>query len=136
MSGVNKAIIVGRLGKDPEVRSLDNGAKVASFSVATSEVFKDKNTGEKKENTEWHNIVLWRGLAEIADKYLNKGDLIHIEGKLKTRQWENDGVKQYTTEIVGNNLTMLGKSKPVNEPAIESYVGVEVPNDDDQDLPF
>ncbi|HRI77977.1 MAG TPA: single-stranded DNA-binding protein [Cyclobacteriaceae bacterium] len=107
MSGVNKVILVGRLGKDPEVRNLENGASVANFTMATSESYKDKTTGEKKESTEWHNIVLWRGLAEIAAKYLHKGDMIYIEGKLRTRSWEKEGVTRYTTEIVGDNMTML-----------------------------
>jgi single-strand DNA-binding protein len=108
MSGVNKVILVGRLGKEPEVRNLDNGAIVANFSIATSESYKDRTTGEKKEVTEWHNIVLWRGLAEIAQKYVHKGDLIYIEGKLRTRSWEKDGVTRYTTEVVADNMTMLG----------------------------
>ena len=108
MSGVNKVILVGRLGKDPEVRNLDNGAVVANFSIATSESYKDRTTGEKKEVTEWHNIVLWRGLAEIAQRFLHKGDLVYIEGKLRTRSWEKDGVTRYTTEVVADNMTMLG----------------------------
>lgn len=108
MSGVNKVILVGRLGKDPEVRNLENGAVVANFTMATSESYKDKTTGEKKEVTEWHNIVLWRGLAEISQKYLHKGDQVYIEGKLKTRSWEKEGVTRYTTEIVADNMTMLG----------------------------
>ncbi len=108
MSGVNKVILVGRLGKDPEVRNLDNGATVANFTIATSESYKDKTTGEKKEITEWHNIVLWRGLAEISQKYLHKGDLVYIEGKLRTRSWEKEGVTRYTTEIIADNMTMLG----------------------------
>ena len=107
MSGVNRVILVGRLGKDPEVRNLENGAVVANFSIATSESYKDKTTGEKKEVTEWHNIVLWRGLAEIAQRYCRKGDMVFIEGKLRTRSWEKDGVTRYTTEIVGDNMTML-----------------------------
>ena len=107
MSGVNKVILVGRLGKDPEVRNLDNGAIVANFTVATSESYKDKTTGEKKEITEWHNIVLWRGLAEVAQKYLHKGDMVYVEGKLRTRSWEKEGVTRYTTEVVGDNMTML-----------------------------
>jgi single-strand DNA-binding protein len=107
MSGVNKVILIGRLGKDPEVRNLDNGAVVANFSIATSESYKDRTTGEKKEVTEWHNIVLWRGLAEIAQKYLRKGDMVFIEGKLRTRSWEKDGVTRYTTEVVADNMTML-----------------------------
>jgi single-strand DNA-binding protein len=108
MSGVNKVILVGRLGKEPEVRNLDNGAAVANFTIATSESYKDRTTGEKKEVTEWHNIVVWRGLAEIAQKYLHKGDQVYIEGKLRTRSWEKDGVTRYTTEIVADNMTMLG----------------------------
>ena len=110
MSGVNKAIIVGRLGKEPEVRHLENGASVANFPVATSEVYKDRNSGERKEQTEWHNVVLWRGLADVAEKYLKKGDMVYIEGKLRTRSWEKDGVTRYTTEIVGDNMTMLGSA--------------------------
>lgn len=119
MSGVNKVILVGRLGKDPEVRNLDNGATVANFSVATSESYKDRNTGEKKEITEWHNVVLWRGLAEVAQRYLHKGDMIYVEGKLRTRSWEKDGITRYTTEVVGDNMTMLstrsGSSSQSNE---------------------
>ena len=128
MAGVNKAIIVGRLGKDPEVRHLDNGVAVASFSLATSETYKDRNTGEKKETTDWHNIVLWRGLAEIAEKYLKKGDQVYVEGKLKTRSWEKDGVTRYTTEIVGDSMNMLGSgggggSSQAPMPSNEDYSG-------------
>lgn len=108
MAGVNKVILVGNLGKDPEVRHLESGVPVASFSIATSESYNDKTSGEKKTVTEWHNIVLWRGLAEVAEKYLHKGDQVYIEGKLRTRQWEKDGVTRYSTEIVGENMTMLG----------------------------
>ncbi len=111
MSGVNKVILVGRLGKDPEVRNLESGATVANFSMATTETYKDKTTGERKEITEWHNVVLWRGLADIAAKYLHKGDQVYIEGKLRTRSWEKDNVTRYTTEILGDNMTLLG-SKP------------------------
>ena len=127
MSGVNKAIIVGRLGKDPEVRHLESGVAVANFPVATSETYKDRNTGERKEITEWHNVVLWRGLAEVAEKFLKKGEMVYVEGKLRTRSWEKDGVTRYTTEIVGDNMTMLspkangeGQSygSPVDSPAI------------------
>lgn len=100
-------ILVGRLGKDPEVRHLENGATVANFSMATSETYKDKTTGERKEITEWHNIVLWRGLADVASKYLHKGDMVYIEGKLRTRSWEKDNITRYSTEVVGDNMTML-----------------------------
>ena len=113
MAGVNKVILVGNLGKDPEVRHLESGIPVASFSVATSESYNDKNSGERKTVTEWHNVVLWRGLAEVAEKYLHKGDQVYIEGKLRTRQWEKDGVTRYSTEVVGENMTMLGgRPKP------------------------
>src|SRR6186713_3687584 len=107
MSGVNKVILVGRLGKDPEVRNLDNGATVANFTLATSESYKDRTTGEKKEVTEWHNVVLWRGLVEISQRYLHKGDMVYIEGKLRTRSWEKEGVTRYTTEVIGDSMTML-----------------------------
>ncbi len=114
MSGVNKVILVGRLGKDPEIRNLENGATVANFTMATSETYKDRTTGDRKEITEWHNIVLWRGLADIAAKYLHKGDMVYIEGKLRTRSWEKEGVTRYTTEIVGDNMTMLSTQRSGN----------------------
>lgn len=103
--------MVGRLGKDPEVRNLDSGVAVANFTLATSESYKDKTTGEKKEVTEWHNIVLWRGLAEIAQRYLHKGDMVYVEGKLRSRSWEKEGVTRYITEVVADNMTMLS-TKP------------------------
>ena len=144
MSGVNKVILVGRLGKDPEVRNLDNGATVANFTVATSESYKDKTTGEKKEITEWHNIVLWRGLAEISQKYLHKGDMVYIEGKLRTRSWEKEGVTRYTTEVIADNMTMLstkgsgnsgGSYSPVEATADSYRAHAPVDNSTD-DLPF
>jgi single-strand DNA-binding protein len=147
MSGVNKVILVGRLGKEPEVRNLENGATVANFTIATSESYKDRTTGEKKEITEWHNIVLWRGLAEVAQKYLHKGDLIYIEGKLRTRSWEKEGVTRYTTEIVADNMTMLGSrggggsssssdsgSRPAERASSETYSSPADSGTDD--LPF
>lgn len=111
MAGVNKVILVGRLGKDPEVRNLENGAAVANFTLATSETYKDRVTGEKKEITDWHNIVLWRGLAEISQKYLHKGDMVYIEGKMRTRSWEKEGVTRYTTEVIADNMTMLSTQR-------------------------
>ena len=112
MAGINKVILVGNLGKDPEVRYLEGGTAVANFPIATSETFKDKTSGERKTNTEWHNIVVWRGLAEIAEKYLKKGSQIYLEGKLRTRQWQDkDGNSRYTTEIVADNLQMLGRKE-------------------------
>ena len=133
MSGVNKVILVGNLGKDPEVRSLENGIKVASFSLATSESWKDKTTGEKKTVTEWSNITLWKGLAEIAEKYLKKGSQVYIEGKLKTRSWEKDGVTRYTTDIIGHNLVMLGQSGGGSTQRDEAP---PVEEEDLDDLPF
>ncbi|MDB4533294.1 single-stranded DNA-binding protein [Vicingaceae bacterium] len=110
MAGINKVILVGNLGKDPEVRYLEGGTAVANFPIATSETFKDRTSGERKTNTEWHNIVVWRGLAEIAEKYLKKGSQIYLEGKLRTRQWQDkDGNNRYTTEVVADNLQMLGR---------------------------
>lgn len=109
MSGVNKVILVGHLGKDPEVRHLEGGVSVASFSLATTERITNKN-GERQDLTEWHNIVVWRGLAEVAEKYLKKGSQIYLEGKIRTRSWDDkEGVKRYTTEIVADTFTMLGK---------------------------
>ncbi len=108
MSGINKVILVGHLGKDPEVRHLEGGVTVASFPLATSETF--NKDGKRVEQTEWHNIVLWRGLAEVASKYLQKGKLVYIEGKLRTRSFEDkEKVKKYVTEIVAENFTMLGR---------------------------
>lgn len=109
MSGsVNKVILIGNLGKDPEIRVLENGTKMARFSVATSERYTDKTTGERKTITDWHDIVLWRGLADVAEKFLKKGRKVYIEGRLKTRSWQDEsGVTKYITEVVGDNLTML-----------------------------
>jgi len=144
MSGVNKVILVGRLGKDPEVRNLENGATVANFTMATSESYKDKTTGEKKEITEWHNIVLWRGLAEVAAKYLHKGDMIYVEGRLRTRSWEKEGVTRYTTEIIGDNMTMLSTrrdgsgsdARQAPPPAASSQPEPKMGGDATDDLPF
>lgn len=144
MSGVNKVILVGRLGKDPEVRHLENGATVANFSIATSETYKDRQTGERREQTEWHNVVLWRGLAEVAEKYVKKGDMIYVEGKLRTRSWEKDGITRYTTEVVGDNMTMLGggnsggmQGSNSQSPSMEQSTPASAPADDaTDDLPF
>lgn len=108
MSGINKVILVGHLGKDPEVRHLDGNVTVASFPLATSETY--NKDGKRIEQTEWHNIVMWRGLADVASKYLQKGKLVYIEGKLRTRSFEDkEGHKKYTTEVVAENFTMLGR---------------------------
>lgn len=108
MSGINKVIIVGRLGQDPEVRFMPNGKAAANFTVATSEKWKDKQSGEQKERTEWHKITMFDRLAEIAGEYLSKGSNVYLEGKLQTRKWQNQqGADQYTTEILVNNMQML-----------------------------
>lgn len=110
MAGINKVILLGNLGKDPEIRYLEGGTAVANFTLATSENYKDKTSGERKTITEWHNVVLWRGLAEITEKYLKKGNQVYIEGKLRTRQWQDkDGNTRYTTEIVAENMQMIGR---------------------------
>ena len=138
MAGVNKVILLGNLGKDPEVRHLESGAVVCSFAMATSETYTDRSSGDRKTVTEWHNVVLWRKLAETAEKYLKKGSQVYIEGKLKTRSWDDqNGQKRYTTEIVGDSMQLLGRpdgSKAENgnlqgDPAAS-------PSDQEGGLPF
>ena len=134
MAGVNKVILVGNLGKDPEVKYLDSGVAVANFSLATSESYKNKE-GERVNQTEWHNIVLWRGLAEVAEKWLKKGSNVYIEGKIKTRKWEDkDGNTRYNTEILADNMTMLG-SKSTSESAAPT-TSEKPAADTADDLPF
>ncbi len=113
MGGVNKVILLGHLGKDPDIRHLEGGVTVASFSVATSENFRDKNSGEKKEQTEWHNIVMWRNLAESVEKSeLKKGDRVYLEGKIRTRQWQDkEGNKRSSVEIVADTFTIITRKK-------------------------
>ncbi|HHI94490.1 MAG TPA: single-stranded DNA-binding protein, partial [Gammaproteobacteria bacterium] len=106
--GVNKVILIGNLGQDPEVKYMPNGGAVTNVTIATSESWKDKNTGEQKENTEWHRVVFFRRLAEIAGEYLKKGSKVYIEGKLQTRKWQDQsGNDRYTTEIIANEMQML-----------------------------
>ena len=125
MSGINKVILIGNLGKDPEVRYLDNGVAVANISLATTENYKNKE-GEKVSQTEWHDIVLWRGLAEVAEKYLKKGASVYIEGKIRTSKWvDKDENNRYKTEIMADKMNMLSKSS--NETAL---------NINEDDLPF
>jgi single-strand DNA-binding protein len=127
MSGINKVILVGHLGKDPDARTLDGGVSVVSFPLATSEIF--NKDGRKVEQTEWHNIVMWRGLADVAAKFLQKGKLVYIEGKLRTRNFEDkDGIKKYTTEVVAENFTLLGRktdfeTENVFRPAVKAGNG-------------
>lgn len=146
MAGINKVILVGNLGKDPEIRYLEGGTAVANFTLATSESYTDKNTSERKTITEWHNVVFWRGLAEVAEKYLKKGNQVYIEGKLRTRKWQDkDGVDRYTTEIVGETMQMLGKkddnasstsSSQQNQPSTSSSPEIEKEDTQADDLPF
>jgi single-strand DNA-binding protein len=110
MAGVNKVIIVGNLGRDPEIKYTQSNVPVANFSVATTESWKDKATGEWQEKTEWHRVVAWRYLAEKAEKYLRKGKQVYVEGKLETRKWQGqDGQDRYTTEIIARDLVLLGR---------------------------
>lgn len=145
---VNKVILIGNLGKDPEVRHLENGATVANFSIATSEVYTDKNTGQKVENTDWHDVVVWRGLAEVVEKYVRKGYKVYVEGKLKKRSWQDkEGNTRYTTEIVADELSILSRpgegkqdtpSHPYNTtgtPEQPSKVD-DILKKDNDDLPF
>lgn len=139
--GINKVILIGNVGKDPEVRHLDSGIAVTTFPLATSETYKNKE-GQKVTNTEWHNVVLWRGLAEIAEKYVKKGNPLYIEGKIRTRSWDDkDGNKRYTTEIVTDIMQMLG-SKQSNEDSAAatsestSTVDIENISAGEDDLPF
>jgi len=145
MSSVNKVILIGRLGKDPVVRYMPNGDAVANFSVATSETWKDKSSGEKQEKTEWHNITAYRKLGEICGEYLKKGSQVYLEGKLQTRKWtDKEGVERYTTEIMVDQMTMLGSrqgdgerqpSAPSAKPAVNKG-GEPDFTDIDDDIPF
>ncbi len=137
MAGVNKVILIGNLGKDPDIFSFENGVKKASFPLATTESYKDKE-GNRVDQTEWHNIVLWRGLAEVAEKYLNKGKQIFLEGRIRTRSWDDkDGNKRYTTEILGDNMTMLGGRRDQNETQQNKVEEPSTPEPtSEDDLPF
>ncbi|HFD91771.1 MAG TPA: single-stranded DNA-binding protein [Gammaproteobacteria bacterium] len=146
--GINKVILIGNLGRDPEVRYMPSGSAVTNVTVATSETWKDKQTGEKQERTEWHNVVFFNRLAEIAGEYLKKGSKVYIEGSLRTRKWQdkNTGADRYTTEIVANEMQMLDSrggaeaygggapaaaAKPAPQPATAGAV-----DDFDDDIPF
>lgn len=144
MRGVNRVMLIGNLGKDPDVQVLEGNIAVAKFPLATTETFKDR-TGKLVSQTEWHTVVLWRGLAELAQKYLHKGSLVYIEGRLKTRSWEDkEGLKKYATEVVGDNLIMLdkraeGAGRPDgSEPLPGGYHGDDLPpiGEPSADLPF
>lgn len=131
MAGINKAILVGNLGKDPEMRYTPNGVPVCSFPMATSETYKDRNTGERITQTEWHNIVIWRGMAETAEKYLKKGSQVFIEGKIKTRSWEDQqGQKRYTTEIVADVMQLLDRpNQPTTSNGPDARMTTNVPSE-------
>ena len=144
---VNKVILIGNLGKDPEVRHLENGATVANFPIATSESYNDRNTGERREITDWHDIVVWRGLAEVVEKYVRKGTKIYVEGKLKKRSWQDkEGNTRYSTEVVADELTILSRPDRENRPGNNPYDSTgtpdapskvdEIMNKDEDDLPF
>lgn len=144
---LNKVMLIGNLGKDPEFRAFEGGGSLTRFPIATSETYVSKQTNQKVENTEWHNIVLRNKLGEIADKYLKKGDSVFIEGRLKTRSWEdNSGEKKYTTEIIAENMTMLGSPKGgasqeesgtmENEQPKQNDATFNEPAEEEDDLPF
>ncbi len=134
MRGLNKVMLIGNLGKDPEVKYMENNVALAKFSLATTESYKDKS-GNQVQQTEWHNIVLWRGLAEVAEKFLKKGSKIYLEGKIKTRSWEDtNSVKKYTTEILGDNLILLDKKGDGSSGDSEAIDMSDIAPDDD--LPF
>lgn len=156
---VNKVILVGRLGRDPEVVDIGNGVKKASFGLATSETYRDKQSGEKREVTDWHNVVLWRRQAEVAEQYMKKGDMVYIEGRLKSRKYtDQNGVEKYITEVLCDNFQMLGSRSSNNAPAGQGQQAQQSnysnpspaappaasasgpdfssPQDDEDDLPF
>ena len=120
-SGINKVILVGNLGQDPDVRMTAGGTAVATLSIATSDSWKDRDTGEDQERTEWHRVVLWRRLAEIAGEYLKKGSKVYVEGQLQTRKWEQEGQTRYTTEIIARDIQFLdSKGTSSNTPSPEN----------------
>ncbi|WP_245542632.1 single-stranded DNA-binding protein [Segetibacter koreensis] len=145
MRGVNRVILIGNLGKDPDVQYLEGNIGVAKFSLATTETYKDRG-GKLVSQTEWHTVVLWRGLAELAQKYLHKGSLVYIEGRLRTRSWEDkEGNKKFATEVVGDNLIMLDKrgeghtfTNGTHHENLEGISNSEIPpvGESSEDLPF
>ena len=131
MSGVNKVILIGNVGKDPEVKYLEGGVAVAKFPLATTETYKNRD-GQKVDQTEWHNVVLWRGLAEVAEKYVTKGKQLYIEGKIRTRSYEENNVKKYFTEIIADSMTLLGGPRDSGTAAEAKAVDTAIK----EDLPF
>ncbi len=158
---VNKVILIGNVGMDPEVRAMEGGVKVARVRLATTERFRDRQSGENKEHTEWHTITLWRGLAEVVDNYVRKGSQIYVEGRLRTREWtDQQGNKRYTTEVLADTMNLLGRrpeggqvsdntgtyttaprpAAPAPQPAQPQYqqpaAAPAAPQEDPDDLPF
>ena len=145
MSGLNRVMIIGRLGRDPETRYAQSGTAICSLNVATSEAWKDKNTGEKQEKTEWHRCVAFGKPAEILGQYLSKGSQVYLEGKLQTRSYEKDGQTHYATEIVVSNFTFLGGGQDRQQPQQPPQQGYQQPPQNNQqqyppipddDIPF
>ena len=134
-NGLNKVLIIGNLGSDPEIKYTSSGSAVANLSIATSERWKDRNTGEQKEQVEWHRVVLFSRLAEIAEQYLKKGSKVFVEGKLQTRDWEDaEGKKRYTTEVIAREMTMLD-SRPGSDNASQPQSS-SPENNFEEDIPF
>jgi single-strand DNA-binding protein len=145
MPSINKAILVGHLGKDPEIRATTGGKTVANVTIATSEVWKDKATGERKETTEWHNTIFYGSLADIVGQYLKKGSLVYVEGRIQTRKWvDKNGQDRYTTEIIANEMKMLGgkgdkggdRPKPAASPQQPTNPQQPAADFDDSQIPF
>ena len=143
-SGINKVILVGNLGQDPEIKYTAGGAAVTTLSIATSDSWKDKDSGMEQERTEWHRVVLWRRLAEIAGEYLKKGSKVYIEGQLQTRKWEKEGQTRYTTELIARDMQFLdskGSASPSDQedPGLTSNQSTQDVSDsliEDDDIPF
>jgi single-strand DNA-binding protein len=140
---INKAILIGNLGRDPEIRYAPSGTAVANFTIATSERWKDRDSGEWKDRTEWHRIVAFGRLAEICGEYLSKGRQVYIEGKLQTREWEDkEGNRRFTTEVLANEMKMLGPRDAGGSPSsyggakVPEYEGPPLPEEKDDDIPF
>lgn len=137
MKGVNKAIIVGALGADPETRYTANGGAITSIRIATSESWKDKSTGEQQQRTEWHRVQFFGKLAEIAGEYLKKGSQVYIEGKLRTDEYEKDGIKRYSTSIIADTMQMLGgRPQGQSQPRQGNKAPAPVDDFEDSDIPF
>ncbi len=135
--GVNKAILLGRIGSDPKEGVLPNGSSALNFSLATSEVWKDKNTGQQQERTEWHKVSVFGKLAEIMTGRLHKGEMIYLEGKLRTRKWTKDGVDHYNTEIIADDIQFTGRAGGAPEASeYEKANGIDPAADFDDDIPF